>query len=355
MSNSKIKKFASILLSHSVNLKPNEKVIISADSNAQPLIIELYKQAIQLGAYPTTKISLPQMSYTYYKYTSNKQLKYFPKITFQEVKQSNAYISISSPENTKELTSINPLKIVLRNKTVNPISDYIVNSKKIKRVTTDYPSSALAQDAEMSLQEYQNFLFNAIIQDWKREFKKYQKWASYFKKASQIRILSSDTDLTFSIKNRPMIIDDGKENMPGGEMFCAPQHKTTKGYIKFTYPAITSGKEVTDIYLEFKNGKVTKSTASKNQNFLKEMINTDKGSSYLGELGIGLNKNINKFTKNLLFDEKISGTVHLALGMAYKECKGTNKSALHWDIVKDMKNAELIVDGTVIQKKGRFI
>jgi len=207
----------------------------------------------------------------------------------------------------------------------------------------------------MSLQEYQNFLFNAIIQDWKREFKKYQKWASYFKKASQIRILSSDTDLTFSIKNRPMIIDDGKENMPGGEMFCAPQHKTTKGYIKFTYPAITSGKEVTDIYLEFKNGKVTKSTASKNQNFLKEMINTDKGSSYLGELGIGLNKNINKFTKNLLFDEKISGTVHLALGMAYKECKGTNKSALHWDIVKDMKNAELIVDGTVIQKKGRFI
>jgi len=206
----------------------------------------------------------------------------------------------------------------------------------------------------MSLQEYENFLFKAVIQDWKKEAKKYNKWASYFKNTKNIRILSSDTDLTFSIKNRPMIIDDGKENMPGGEMFCAPQHLTTKGYIQFTYPAIRSGTEVSNIFLAFKNGKVTKATASKNEDFLKKMIKTDKGSSYLGELGIGLNKNINKFTKNLLFDEKQDKTIHLALGMAYKECLGTNKSALHWDIVKDMKDSELILDGTVIQKNGKW-
>ncbi|MAG20205.1 hypothetical protein CL618_02115 [archaeon] len=354
MISQRIKKFASILVNHSTNIQPNEKVIISADSNAEPLILEIYKQIIQKGAYPTTKIILPQMNYTYYNYSSTEQLKRFPEISFQEIKQTQAFISIPSPQNTRELSSIDPHKISLRSQTTNPITDYIVNSKNIRRVSTTFPSFSLAQDSEMSLEEYNNFFFKAVIQDWEKETKKYNKWKSYFKNADQIRILSSNTDLKFSMKKRPMILDEGKENMPGGEMFCAPLHKTTKGYINFTYPAIRAGTEVTDIFLEFKDGKVIKSNATKNKEFLKKMIQTDAGSPYLGELGIGLNKNITKFTKNLLFDEKQDKTIHLALGMAYKECLGTNKSALHWDIVKDMKDSELIVDGTIIQKNGKW-
>ena len=159
-----------------------------------------------------------------------------------------------------------------------------------------------------------------------------------------------------SVKERPLIIDDGKENMPGGEMFYAPIRESVEGYVKFTYPAIRSGNEVRGIKVKFKNGKVDKATATKNEKFLKTMLNLDAGAQYVGELGIGCNQQIDKFTKNLLFDEKIGGTIHLAFGMAYKECKGKNKSALHWDIVCDLrKKGQIIVDGKVIQRNGKWI
>ncbi|TSC94718.1 MAG: peptidase M29 aminopeptidase II [Candidatus Berkelbacteria bacterium Athens1014_28] len=156
------------------------------------------------------------------------------------------------------------------------------------------------------------------------------------------------------IHGKKAVADNGEENMPGGEIFMTPVRESVEGFIKFEYPVIESGKEVTDVYLEFKKGKVVKFDASKNKNFLKEMLATDKNSSYIGEFGIGLNPKIKKFTKNLLFDEKIAGTIHLALGMAYKENGGGNDSAIHWDIVKDMRHAKIILDGKVVQQGGKW-
>lgn len=357
MTDQRIKKFAQILIDYSIFVKKGENVIISAGSLADELVLEVYKNVIKKGAYPLPEISLPGMSKLYFENASEEQLKKFPELSMHKIKHSQKYLGIYAPKDTRELRDIDPKKIGIREKVTNPLSDYVVNEKKkIRRCSTDFPTPALAKDAGMSYEAFKNFFFNAANQDWVKESKRLKKIHSLFKGANIIHIKAPGTDLKMSVKGRPLIVDDGKENMPGGEMFYAPIKESVEGHIKFTYPAVRSGKEVRGIRIEFKKGKVVKAKATKNEKFLKEMINLDKGSKYVGELGIGCNKKINRFTKNLLFDEKIGGTIHLALGMAYKECKGDNKSALHWDIVCDLrKNGQIIADGKVIQNNGRWI
>lgn len=351
------RKFAKILVDYSINVKKGETVIVGSSTLAKDLILEIYKRIIQKGAYPAVNIGLPGMSKIYYENASKTQLNHFPKISWFTVRNAQAYLGVSAPKNTKELKHINPEKLATREKVTHKISDYVVNEKKrIRRCSTDFPTPALARDAGMSYRRYKKFFFRAVNQNWFKEAKRLKKIHSLFKGADKIQIIAPGTNLEMSVKGRPLIIDDGKENMPGGEMFYAPLKKTVNGYIKFTYPAIRAGNEVRGIRLEFKNGKVTKATATKNEKFLKAMLKMDKGSKYIGELGIGCNRQIDRFTKNLLFDEKIGGTIHLALGMAYKECKGNNPSGLHWDIVCDLrKGGKIIKDGKVIQKNGKWL
>ena len=204
----------------------------------------------------------------------------------------------------------------------------------------------------MYLIEYEEFVYKSCLQDWKKLGEKMEKIKNVFEKGKNVYLIVENVDLKFSIKGKNAIADKGEENMPGGEIFMAHVRESLNGYIKFEYPAIKSGKEVSDIFLKFKDGKVVESSASKNEDFLKKMINTDENSCYVGEFGIGCNPKINKFTKNLLFDEKIGGTIHLALGMAYKENGGGNDSKIHWDIVKDMKKAKMILDGKIVQENG---
>jgi aminopeptidase len=353
----RIKKLANILVDYSIKVKKGEHIIVSGSTEAQDLMKEIYKLIIKKGAYPSLKVSLPGTSYIYYKYASNEQLKKFPEIGFYEIKKTQGYIGIVSDSNTRELSNVNPKKIALRQKVTNKISDYVVNRKdRIRRCTTIFPTEALAQDAEMSLEEYQDFIFNATNQNWARLGKRIKYLRNQLNKAEEIRIIGEDTDIKMKVYKKSFVADCGEENMPGGEIFCAPEPKSVEGYIRFTYPAVKSGVEVTNIYAEFKKGKCVKATADKNEKFLKAMLNTDKGAKYIGELGIGMNPKVTKFTKELLFDEKQMFTIHLAFGMAYKECGGPNKSALHWDIVKDLrKKGEIITDGKVIQKNGKWL
>lgn len=357
MVDSRITKEAEILVNHSVNIKKGEYVIISGSNEAEELIKEIYRLVIKKGAYPSVKVGLPGISYIYYKHASQEQLKKFPQIYFDEIQKAQAYIGIISDTNTRELSNIDPKRISIRGKITHKISDYICNEKKkIRRVTTIFPTKALAQDAEMSLEEYEDFVYNATNQDWEKLGKRFKYLRDQLNKAKEIKIIGEDTDLKLRVYNKSFVADCGEENLPGGEIFCAPEPKSVEGHIRFTYPAIRGGVEVTNIYAEFKKGKCIKATAEKNEKFLKTMLDMDKGSRYIGELGIGMNPKITKFTKNLLFDEKIGGTIHLAFGMAYKECGQPNNSALHWDIVKDLrKNGKIIADGKVIQKNGKWL
>jgi aminopeptidase len=292
----------------------------------------------------------------YYKNATQEQLKKFPKYWFNTVKTAQAYIGIDTDLNTRELTSINPKRILERQKVIHPISNYIVNTRdKIRRVTIAYPCIAHAIEAEQSFVEWENFVYNSCLQDWERLAIKMKSIKTFFKEGSQVCLIGEGVDLKFKVHGKKAIHDlETFENMPGGEIFMAPFRESLQGWIKFDYPAIENGKEVTGIFLKFEKGKVIEAKSEKNQDFLLSMINTDKNSSYVGEFGIGCNPKINKFSKNLLFDEKIDGTIHLALGMAYKENGGGNDSAIHWDLVKDMHKARMFVDGKLVQDRGKW-
>jgi len=348
-------KLAKLIINYSLNVKPDENVVISGSTEAQDFILALYKEIILKNAHPILRVSIPGTNSFFYKYAKKHQIEKFPDHFDYIVKNSQKYIGIDTEINTRELTNCDPKKITARAKITHPISEYICNSRpKMCRVTVGFPCQALAQESEMNLVEYENFVYSACLQDWKKIKNFMNKVKSKFKKNSEVHLIGKGVDLKMKVKGNLAKIDAGEENMPGGEIFMAPVRESLNGWIKFDYPAIRDGKEVADIELKFENGKVVEAKASKNENFLKEMLNTDENSCYVGELGIGCNPKINKFTKNLLFDEKINGTIHLALGSAYKENGGGNDSAIHWDIVKDMKNAKIIVDGKILQKKGKW-
>jgi len=349
------RKLAQLAVRYSIFVKPGEKVIISGGSEALSFLVELYKEIILQKAHPIVKVNLPDVSDFFYKYATKEQLEYFPQYWMDTIKKADKYIGVVTNLNTKELTNSDSKKISARQKIVHPLSDYICNEKdKIRRCTIAYPVHALAQEAEMSLSEYENFVYHACLQDWKKLGKKIDKITKKFEKGKRVHLIGEGVDLKFSITGKNCISDKGEENMPGGEVFMAPVRESLNGWIKFDYPAIKAGKEVTDIELKFENGKVTESKATKNQDFLREMLNTDENSRYIGEFGIGCNPHINKFTKELLFDEKIGGTIHLALGMAYKENGGGNDSAIHWDLVKDMKKSKIILDNKIVQENGNW-
>ena len=274
-----------------------------------------------------------------------------------EIKKTDAVIYIAAPENRYELATIHPEKLTLRQKILKKITD---ERMKKKWVIFDYPVSDFAKEAGMSVPEYRKFVFESCMQDWDKLKKGIMsKVKAAIDKGKKVRIKAPGTDLIFGIKGRLGAIGDGTFNMPDGEVWTAPEENTTEGHITFTYPYERMGRMIKDVRLEFKKGKVIKASAKTNFDVLDSMLKTDEGSRKLGELGIGCNFKIQRFTNNLLFDEKIGGTIHLALGNAYKECNGKNESAIHADIVKDLRprfgGGEVWIDNKLLIKDGKFM
>lgn len=348
-------KLAKLLVNYSVFVKPNENVIIAGSTECEDLLLAIYKEVILAGGHPIFRMSPKGTNYFFYKHAKKHQIEKYPDITEMMINKCHKYIGVASEYNTKELTNADPKKMTARAKVTKKISDLVCNNQpNMYRVTTSYPTEALAQDAEMSLTEYENFFYDACLQDWKKLSIQMNKILSKFKENSVVHLIGKNVDLKMKVHGKLAKADTGLENMPGGEIYMAPVRESLNGWIQFDFPAVRDGKEVTDVFLKFENGKVVESKSSKNEEFLKEMLATDTNSSYVGELGIGCNPKVNQFTKDLLFDEKIGGTIHLALGSAYKDNGGGNDSAIHWDIVKDMKQAKIIVDGKVIQENGKW-
>jgi len=351
----RIHKLANIVVGYSLKVKRGENVVISGSTEASDFIIALHQAIIKKGAHPILRLTLPGLSSFFFKYAQRHQLENYPKIFDYTVKNSQKYIGVDTEFNTKELSGIHPKKITLREKITQKITNYIVNRRdKIWRCTVGFPCVSLAQEAEMSASDFEDFVFSACLQNWKKLGQKIDKILKKFRKGKEVHLIGQGIDLKFEIRGDKAQADKGEENMPGGEIYMAPFKKTVEGFVKFDFPAVFTGQEVDGIYLEFKNGKVIKATATKNETLLKAMIATDKNASYLGEFGIGCNPKIKRFTKNLLFDEKIGGTIHLALGMAYKDNGGGNDSAIHWDMVKNMSKAKIILDGKIVQQNGKF-
>lgn len=349
------KALAKLVVNYALNLKKNENVVISGGTEAEPFLLALYKESILKGAHPDFRISISETAPFFFKHAKNHQIEKFPDTFNYQVKNAQKYIGILTTTNTRSLANCDSKKMAARQKIIKPISNYICNGKPhIKRSSVAYPCQALAQEAEMSLTEYENFVYGACLQDWKRIGRRVNQILKVFQKGKSVHLIGEGVDLKFKIHGKLAKSDLDGENIPMGEIFMAPVRESLNGWIKFDYPAIENSKEVSDIYLEFKNGKVIKSSATKNEDFLKTMLKLDENASYVGEFGIGMNSKITKFTKNLLFDEKMGGTIHLALGAAYKENGGGNDSVIHWDIVKDMSKAKIILDGKIVQQNAKW-
>ncbi len=350
-----ILKQAEILVNYSLKVKKGERIVVISDFEAKPLALEVYCLLIKNGASEVRmKFDSYEFAKTYFKNASPEQLKHFPLIEEYETKNVDCYVRISAPTNTRALSTIDASKIAQRATVIKSISDYRV--EHTRWVITQYPTEAQAQEADMSLAEYKDFVFSAINDvDWGVLWKEQEKLRKLLDATDKVRIVGIDTDLTLSIKGRCAENCAGEFNMPDGEVFTSVVENSVNGFITYTFPAIFMGREFHNVRLEFKNGQVVKATADKNGDDLNKILDTDRGARFIGELGIGNNYAIKRFTKNILFDEKIGGTIHIALGRGYKKTFSKNVSALHWDMIKDLRDrGELWFDNKLVQENGEW-
>jgi aminopeptidase len=355
MKDPRVEQLAELLLNHSTGVEPGDTVLINSTELAQPLVEILYQKVLERGAFPRLKLTFSTLQPLYYRTATEQQLDTLLEIEEMEYKNAQVLINIRAPGNMKELTGIDPARITRRMKALMPVQELIM-SGKIRWVLCNYPTNALAQEAELSLDEYEDFVYGATNIDWAEQSRFQDQIKAVFDAGSEVRLEGPSTDLRFSIAGRKGEKCDGRFNMPDGEVFYAPVENSVEGMITYDFPAIFHGREVTGVSLEFKHGVVVKATASKNQDFLEQVLQTDAGARRVGEFGIGVNYAIDRFSKDILFDEKIGGTVHLALGNAYANMGSKNRSAIHWDMIKDLRQGGAIyLDGRKVQENGTFI
>jgi len=361
----RVEAVARILVDYSVNIQPGEFVGIEGAPEGAPLVLAVYQRILERGGHPWIRLSLDEASEIFYKVASDEQLDYVPQVLHNLVEDMDARIAIWTEINTKALTNVDPAKQSRASAARRSLSERFLDraaKKELKWTGTAYPTHAFAQDAEMSLREFEDFVYGAAlvhepdpIAAWKAVSKEQQKLIDWLQDKDQVRLLGPDTDLTLSIKGRSWVNCDGHENFPDGEIFTGPIEDSVNGHVRFSYPACEGGREVEDVRLWFESGKAVKATAAKNEEFLLAMLDTDEGAHYLGEFAFGTNKGVQRFTKNILFDEKIGGTVHMALGKGYPETGSQSRSAIHWDMICDLRQGgEVWVDGVLFAKDGKF-
>jgi aminopeptidase len=342
--------FAKLLVHTSTKVKKGDTVLIHIVDEGQALATEVSTEVARVGGQPLIITTPSEASRGFYQAADDTTLTTMPTHYLELVKASDVIISIRSNTNTKSLSNIDPTKIRARTKALQPLQETRLSKRWC---LTQYPTSGYAQDAEMALKEYEDFVYSAVLIDWQKEIETMRGLKKMLDETDEVRLIGEDTDLTMSIKGRTAVVGGPNHNVPGGEVFTAPCDDSAHGEIYFDLPAIVHGKEVEGIRLRFDGGEVVEYSAEKNETLLKSMIETDEGARRLGELGIGANRGIQRFTKNILFDEKIDGTIHLALGRAYKECGGVNESAIHWDMIKTMdpaKGSRMLFDGKAVTR-----
>lgn len=359
----RITKLADVLVNYSLGIQPGWKFAIQTTPLAEDLALAVYQEALKQGAHPYFLINFPQAEEIYYRIASDEQLQFISPFATQVMETFEARLVISAEENTRLLSAIDPQRQSLRQKAMRPLLQTFMKraaSRELRWSITEYPTFASAQEADMSLADYQEFVFAAgklneadPVACWRDEGLKMQVLVDWLKGKDQVALKGKDIDLRMSIKNRTFVAADGHENFPDGEIFTGPVENSVNGWVRFHYPAIYGGREVSDIELWFEDGRVVKERATKGEPLLTSLLNTDPGARFLGELGIGTNYDIKRFTKNMLFDEKLGGTIHLAVGASYPETGGKNESGIHWDMLCDMNEGEITVDGELFYQNGK--
>lgn len=366
MVDSRIRRLADVLVHYSVAVKKGQLVILASPPAGLPLLIELYRAVLEARANPVIRCAPEEAAELMARHASKEQLSFIDPMRKLEVESTDAYIHVWAEQNTRHLSQADPKRLAIRSAAQRPVKDIFLKraaAGKLRWVGTQYPTQASAQDAEMSLSEYADFVLNAgkldqadPVKAWKAQSVMQQRLTDYLNGKRELRVTAANgTDLRMSIVDRRWINCDGHENFPDGEVFTGPVVESVEGTVRFSFPAVHAGREVDGVMLKFRGGQVVEASAAKGEAFLHSMLKMDPGASYLGECAIGTNYGIQRYTRNTLFDEKIGGTVHFALGAGYPETGNTNQSGLHWDMVVDLRQGGRVeIDGKPISVDGKF-
>lgn len=366
MSDPRIEKLAQVLVQYSVEVQPKDKVLLQGSPNAEPLLKAIYTEVLKAGGHPMLLTSIPGIAELLFKYGNDEQIAHVSPHVKLAFETYDILINIMSPVNTKSMTNVPPEKIALSNKAGSELFGTIMKRTaegEFKWSLALFPTNASAQDAEMSLSEYEDFVYSACLPDmddpigyWRGVAAQQQKVVDYLDKASILRVEGPDVDLRMSIEGRTFVNCCGTRNMPDGEVFTGPVEDSVEGHVRFSYPTTYQGRTLHGVHVWFENGKVVKATADKGEDFLLETIDTDEGARFVGEFAIGTNVGITRATGNTLFDEKIGGSFHMALGRGMPETGSVNQSAIHWDMVCDLsQGGKIWADDKLIYENGTFI
>ncbi len=374
MADQRIKNLARTLVNYCVEVREKDIVGIIAQPLATPLIQEVVREVLRGGGYPYLlpyKVPLPMLGYEgldkiFFEEANDDQLKHLNRYWEILNNDFDVRIFIQSEFSTQSIKDIDPERLKIHKMANKPINDTYferMSTGDLRRVSTLFPTQAYADDAGMSLNDFEDYVYSVTFSDtddpvgeWKKMREEQQHLVDWLKGKKEVQVRGPHADLSLSIEGRTFINSDGKQNMPSGEIFTGPVEDSVNGWVRFTHPCILTGKEVNGVELHFEDGKVVKASAEKNEDFLLSMLDMDQGSRFLGEFAIGTNLRINRFIKKILFDEKIGGTIHMALGQGYPITGSLNKSAIHWDMICDMRDGgQIIVDDELFYDSGKFI
>lgn len=367
MSDSRVARLGELLVDYSLALQPGQLVRIDGATVAAPLVAEVYRYALRAGAHPRTRIDVEGLELIALTDANEEQLVFIADVDRQEVEELDAVVTIWADRNTRALTGADPgrvsRRIGSRRQLINRFWERI-DADEASWVGTRFPTEAHAQDAEMSLPDYEDFVYGAChvrdgedpVAHWRQVSVELGARARELENVNELRIVGPDTDLRLGVEGRKWIAADGKLNMPDGEIFTSPVETETEGEIRFSFPAIFHGRGVEDVRLRFEGGRVVAAEAKTANDYLQSLLDMDDGARILGELAFGMNYEIDRFTRDILFDEKIGGTVHLALGASFRKVGGQNDSGLHWDMICDLRSeGEVYADGELVWKAGQFL
>ncbi len=367
MSDPRVAKLGDLLVNYALELQPEHVVRIDASTVAAPLVTEIYRHALRAGAYPRTRIDVEGLDSILLAEANEEQLVFVTAYERQEVEDVHAFVTIWADRNTRALTQADPERVSRRIGSRRELVKRLwqrIDAGEATWVGTRFPTEAHAQDAEMSLEEYEEFVYAAChvregedpVAYWRGVSTELNARARELETVRELRIVGPDTDLRLDVAGRGWVAADGRLNMPDGEIFTSPVENGTEGEVRFSFPAIFHGRSVEDVRLRFEGGRVVDAEAKAGNDYLHSLLDMDEGSRILGELAFGMNYEIDRFTRDILFDEKIGGTIHLALGASFKKVGGLNDSGLHWDMICDLREeGEVYADGELVWKAGRFL
>lgn len=349
------KQLGELLVHYSTAVKPDERVMIAmSEVETYPLAHAVYEAVIKAGAYPQVQFLSESLRDLFLRYGNPAQVCWTPEIEAYGMEWADVYFGLRGGYNLYEHDAIPAENLAMNQAALGKVST--LRWQETRWCLVRVPNAAFAQQAETNLETITDMFFDACFLDWVAESKKWQAQAAKLNQGAQVRIVARDTDLSFSVAGRKWLVFDGRVNMPDGEIYTAPVNETLNGSIYFEFPGVLGGRLIHDIRLCWKDGELVEASASTNQDFFHRVLQTDQGASLLGEFAFGLNPHITRFCKDILIDEKIGGTIHIALGRAYPECGGTNLSSIHWDIVKDLRQEGAVyLDGEMILKDGQLL